>query len=165
MLRAAKGINASFSLTLLLPLLLLELFYCILLVQGRYSSVLLFKVFAPTADSDATTLLRIKSNTYCSVSVRLSNTSLSLSRYSYLPYVCFSWLLLRCALTANLTVHLPRGLVTYLSTLAYTPMCIRSEIVHYITCLTLHSGRLVTAAWLHYIHVRFQINGRIRYLL
>lgn len=106
----------------------LELNYCILLVQGRYSSVLHLKVFAPTADSDATT---------CSVSIRLSNTSLSLSRYSYIPYVYFSWLLLRCALTANLTVHLPRGLVTYLSTLAYTPN----------------------------IHVKFQINGRIRYLL
>lgn len=143
----------------------LELNYCILLVQGRYSSVLHLKVFAPTADSDATTLLRIKSNTYCSVSVRLSNTSLSLSRYSYLPYVCFSWLLLRCALTANLTVHLPRGLVTYLSTLAYTPMCIRSEIVHYITYLTQYLYRLVTDYRLPYIHVKFQINGRIRYLL
>lgn len=38
----------------------LELNYCILLVQGRYSSVLHLKVFAPTADSDATTLLRKK---------------------------------------------------------------------------------------------------------
>lgn len=105
-------------------------------------------------------------NTYCSVSVILSKTSLSLSRYSFIPiYSCFGWLLLRCALTANLTVHLPRGLVIYLSTLAYTSMCIRSEIVHYITYLTQHLYRLVTDYRLLYIHVKFQINGRIRYLL
>nr|DAP16643.1 MAG TPA: hypothetical protein [Caudoviricetes sp.] len=29
-------------------------------------------------------------------------------------YSCFGWLLLRCALTANLTVHLPRGFIVCL---------------------------------------------------
>jgi hypothetical protein len=79
--------TASFSLTLFI----LELNYCILLVQGRYSSVLWLKVFAPTADSDATTLLRIKSNTYCSVSVRLSRTSLAYRGIAY-SHVFLLWL-------------------------------------------------------------------------
>lgn len=70
---------------------ILELNYCILLVQGRYSSVLHLKVFAPTADSDATTLLRIKSNTYCSVSVRLSRTSLAYRGIAY-SHVFLLWL-------------------------------------------------------------------------
>lgn len=87
MLRAAEDINASFSLTLFI----LELNYCILLVQGRYSSVLWLKVFALTADSDATTLLRIKSNTYCSVSVRLSRTSLAYRGIAY-SHVFLLWL-------------------------------------------------------------------------
>lgn len=54
MLRAAQIYRLIFSYSIL------ELNYCILLVQGRYSSVLQLKMFAPTADSDATTLLRIK---------------------------------------------------------------------------------------------------------
>ena len=98
----------------------LELDYCILLVQGRYSSVLTLKVFASTADSGATTPHKITLIVQLVLDCQILFFICLKIVKNLFSYTCFGLVTIKSCTTANLTVPLPRGLYIINVTLSIT---------------------------------------------